>query len=398
MTDKNTTPKKTSPAKKLLIASALLIAVALAQHLIFDLIGVEAGQDLRMVDTDISISYGFDMSASFYSPGNRHFFFAARDGVQKLSSTGELRWQHGFNLSQPNMVGSGEMVAIGEPGGHKIYVFGPAGYLYSVDNLPYPALYFTVNSTGYLSVIMRSSTGYIIRAYDPRDHDTFHFHQAINNPNVFPFSVDVSNCGTYIAKALLDVDTLLLSRITFSYKRRVDSRGAQDGFFRSYRFDNELVARVRFTDDGRLIAVTDQQIVGFMAGEGNVGTLWNIPLHNRPDKLIIGDNHLAFVTGEAFLNDPDAEAPGILHIYNFNGNLTGTYDLGRRATHLSMSHNTVLAGTDRTFYAINQHGTLLWEYQAIQDVRDMIFLENTDTILLAGGNTATIMRRLRAGN
>ena len=386
--------KKLSPGRKLLIASGLLIAAALVQHLVFDMIGVEARGDLHMVDTAIGVSYGFDMHPSFYAPGGRSFFFAARDGVQNLTSGGELRWQDGFNLALPLMVGRGDIVAIGEPNGHKIYVYGPDGYLFSV-NLPHPAIYFTVNASGYLSVIMQTGSNYIIEVF--HSDDRHYYRMPIYDTNVFPFSVDVSNCGTYVAKALLDVDTLILSRLTFSYVRRAESRAHMmtEGMFRSYRFDNEFIVRVRFTDCGRVIAVTDKQIIGFMADSGHQGSEWSIPLHNRPDKLYIGDNILAFVTGDAFLNDPNADAVGVLHIYNFDGRHTGSFDLGRRATHLTMNHNTVLAGTDRTFYAINQQGNLLWEHSAIQDVRDMIFLDNTDTILLAGGTRAMVMRRIR---
>ena len=392
------TKKKLSPAKKLLIVSVLLISAALIQHLIFDLTGVEARQDMRMTDTGIGLTYGFDANANFYSPGARHFYFAARDGIQNISSTGELRWQHGFSMTAPTMVGRGEIVAVGEPGGYNIYVFGPNGYLYSV-NLSDPVLYYTVNSSGYLSVILMTDNGYIVQVFNPDDphNPRYGYRAPIYDDNVFPFSVDVSECGTFIAKARLDVDTLILSQLSLSYVRRVDSRGMPDGLFASYSFVDEFIARVRFTPCGRVIVVTDQQILGF-AAEGTAqdpGPLWSIPLHNRPDKFYIGENNFAFITGDPFLNQPDADEPGILRIYNFNGNLTGSYDLGRRATHLSMNHNTILAGTDRTFYAISVHGIRLWTYSAIQDVRDMLFLDNTDTVIEAGGTRATVMRRLR---
>jgi len=393
----DTEKKKSSPAKKMLIASGLLIAVALAQYLIFDLIGVGSRQDLRMIDTEIGVSYGFDMHARFYSPGTRNFFFVTRDGMQNISSTGEVRWQHGFNMVQPNMVGRGNIVAVGEPEGRRIYVFDMAGLMYSA-NLSHPILYFTVNQTGYLSVIMRTEVGYEVQVFNPNNptDPNYGYRAPINDANVFPWSVDVSECGTYIVKALMDVDTLIFSRLTFSYVRRVDSRGLPDGLFASYSFPNEFIFRTRFTECGRVIAITDRQILGFEPEGGTQGALWDIPLYNRLDIIHIGENSFAYVTGEPFLNEPEAESPGVLRIYNFNGQLTGTYDLGRRATHLNMGLNTAIVGIGRTFYAINHHGIQLWNYSAIYDVQDMLFLDNTDTILLAGNTRATVMRRLRA--
>ena len=387
--------RKFTLAQKLLIASLLLITVAVAQHLIFDLAGVEARQDLRLTDTGISISYGFDMHADFYSPGANHFFYSTRDGIQNISSIGEQRWQHGFNKIQPKMVGRGGTVAVGEPNGHRIYVFGQNGHMYTAI-LEHPVMLYAVNGAGYLSVIARTDTGYDVLLFSPDSQGSPPFRSSINDANVIPMSADVSNCGTYVAIALLDINTRMFSRVTFSYVRLVDSRGVLDGLFRAYDFDGEFVYRVQFTSCGRRALVfTDQRILGYESGEGPQGPMWSISLYNQLDKLYIGENILAYVTGDAFLNEPNAVSPGILRIYNFDGNLTGSYDLGSRATHLSIGFNTVLAGTGRRFYAIDRQGTLLWEYSAIMDVNNMIFLDNTDTVLLAGGTRAAVMRRLR---
>lgn len=381
--------KHGSVYKKMLIAAVLLITVAIIQHLVLDLLGVEARQDMVMTDTGIGVSYGFDMHAAFYSPSGRNFFFATRDGVQNLTSSGELRWQYGFNMVLPQVVGRGEFLAIGEE--YHIYVFGPDGMLYTVS-LQNPALYYTVNATGHLSVITRTNTGYHVKVFNPTNQREY-YRASINDPNVFPFSVDASNCGTYIVKALVDVNTLVFSRLIFGYLSEHDprSRAVVDGHFDFHRLPDEFIVRARFTDCGRVIVLTDRRIIGFRPGED---LLWDITLTNRPEHFYIGDNGFSYVTGDAFLN-LDAADPGVLRIYNFDGQPTGTYDLGRRATHLSMGHNAVLVGMGRTFYAINMHGTRLWTYSAFKDVQDKIFLDNTDTVLLAGGNRATVMRRLR---
>ena len=385
--------KKPSMARNLFILVLVVAGIAVVQHF-FGFFGVEARQDLRMTDTEIGLQYNFDVQASFHSYSGRYFFFSTRDGIQHVSSTsGESSWQHSFSMARPVMVGRGNVVAVGEENGQSIYVFDTSGLLYAVQ-LPNPLLYFTVNISGYLSAIVRTEVGYMILVYSPSNPDSYIYRAPFNDNNVFPFSVDVSNCGTYIAKALVDVNRLLFSRLTFSYVRRVDSRGVPDGLFAAYELPGELIVRSRFTNCGKVIVVTDRRILAYEPG--TQGNLWSINFYNQPDRLHIGDNKLAFVTGEAFINEIEAKSPGVLHIFDFNGLLLSTYDLERRANHLSISHNTVLVGTDRTFYAINQQGTRLWTYTAMQDVRQMLFLENTDTILQAGGNRATVLRRLRS--
>jgi len=385
--------KKPSAIRKLLIAAFLIVCVIGIQQVIFGIIDVEARQNLRMTDMDIGLNYGFDTQASFYSSGGRHFFFSTRDGVQSISSNGDIRWHHGFSMARPEMVGRGDVVAIAEKGGQSVYVLNSSGLMY-MASLPNPLLYFTVNPSGYLAVIVRTEIGYTVIVYSPNRPDTYIYRAPLNDSNVFPFSVDVSFCGTYIVKALVDVNTLLFSRLTFSYVRRVDSRGMPDGLFAAYDLSEQLIVRSRFTECGKVIVVTDTQILAYEPG--TQGLLWSIPFNNRPDKLYIGERGFVYITGEPFLNSPNAVNPGTLHIYNFDGQALGTYYLERRASHLSMGHNTVLAGAGRTFFAIDFNGRRLWTYTTMQDVRQMLFLENTDTILQAGSIRATVLRRLRS--
>jgi len=376
----------------MLFVALILVVVALFQNVAVQLMGGESNTILQMTATDVEISYNFDTRATFYSSGNRTFFFATRDGLQNIASTGDLRWQYSFNMNQPIIVGNGDIIAVGEPNGQIIYVFNNDGIMY-IANLLNPVLYYTINAVGYLSVIMRTHVGYEIQVFNPANPEdlSFGYRAPINDSNVFPFSVDVSDCGTYIAVALLDVETLTQSRLLFSYVRSVDSRGIPDGLIASYSFPNEFIFRVRFVDCENAIVITDKRILGYFAGQTTQGYNWNIPLHNRLDQVYVGSNIFAYVTGDRLLNDPFAEQPNMLRIYDFDGNLTGTYNLNGRTTHLSISNNTILVGVGRTFYAINSQGTELWNYTAIQDVLDIMLLDSTDTILLAGNTQATIM-------
>ncbi|MCL2400200.1 MAG: DUF5711 family protein [Defluviitaleaceae bacterium] len=385
--------KRTSPVKIVLVVAALLISAALIQQVILGMLSAEARQELHMAATGVSVSYGFDMHQGFHSPNTRHFFFSTREGVQIKTSAGDLLQEYSFNLRHPVMIGRGSTVAIGEPDGHKIYVFNTEGLWYYV-NFEHPTILYNVNQAGHLSVITRTNVGYELQVFNPNNPQSYVFRNPINDANVFPTAIDVSECGTYIALALLDVDTLIYSQITFNYIRRADSRalGLTDGLIRGYIYNNEFIYRIQFTNCGRVLVFTDQQILGFATGPETQGALWSIPLYNQPDILYIGENNFAYVTGDPFLNHPEAKEPGVLHIYNFYGQLTGTYDLGGRATHLSIGFNTILVGTGRTFYAITAHGLQLWQYSALQDVANMIFMDNTDTVLMAGGASAVVMQ------
>jgi hypothetical protein len=150
-------------------------------------------------------------------------------------------------------------------------------------------------------------------------------------------------------------------------------------------------------DDNKSLVFTDTQIICYQPGLGNaLDERWTIPLHNRIGPLAFyGGSRFSFVTGDRFLNDAAAAEPGEVNIYDMNGEQTGLFHLGRRATYLSMGHNHVIVGADRRFYALNHRGVRIWDYQTIHDTRGFIFLDNIDTVLIAGGTRASIMKRVR---
>ena len=145
---------------------------------------------------------------------------------------------------------------------------------------------------------------------------------------------------------------------------------------------------------------SDTQIVSLERGQGHsVSQRWAIELNNQIDRLdFYGDSRFAFVTGDAFTGNWDAKPVGTLQIFNMDGEMTGSFSLGRRATFLQMGHNSAIVGSDRVFHAVNHRGTSLWEFVALHDARSVLFLENTDTILVAGATRAEVWRRQRVRN
>jgi len=142
---------------------------------------------------------------------------------------------------------------------------------------------------------------------------------------------------------------------------------------------------------------SDERIVCFRLGTQTMcDELWQIPLHNKIDALAFyGGSRFAFAAGEPFLNDENALEAGLLQIYSVSGEKTGEYALARRATHLSMGWDAALVGADRNFFAISASGNRLWEYVSLQDTSQFIFLDNTDTVLMAGATSASVLKRVR---
>ena len=389
--------------KGIFIVGLLLLALAALAQYTFDWVGVGA-QDMRMESTGQGVTYALDANPSFHSNNSRFYFFATRSGIRYTSSGGETRncWQDSFSLTRPQMVTYGDIVAVSEDDqGRIIHVYNTDGRMYYVT-FNNPVRYFSVNGQGDLSVITQSDGIYSIYMIDRRDPTQrrfiFRYHLS-DNPMRFPVAVELSEDGSYIAIAYLNLYRHLVTEIEFHFTDGRGLFGTESLFAWTSLPQDEMILTMRFMAGNRLLLVTDSQITLQGVADSGIEEVWAEPLYNRLDQLAFcGNSRFAFVSGAPTSPDGrDADPVGTVNIFDLNG-LTGRFYLGRRATHLSMGHNAVIVGADRYFVAVNSRGAMLWQHTVFHDVRDMIFLDNTDTVLIAGPNRADVWRRQRTRN
>ncbi len=388
--------KKFTTGGKILIAAGLILIAGIIQYILFNVFGFGDGRSLAMTDTGKFVSYGIGSNAQFYSYDDDHFYFCTKDGIEYVSSDGATEWKEIYSLSNPDMVTAGEMVAVGDSMGGTVRVFNSEGLLYSVD-LDYPLLTFSINRTGILSVILQLDAGYSAHIYNRRNTIEPLARYEIHDALMHPVSVDVSEDGRFAVIAMLNLNVRLESRVMFYYTNETDAWGTDNGMVAAQDYPGEFVLDVRFMEDNRALVFTDGQVSCFIPGD-NISwpEAWSFPLHNEIGLMAFyGGSHFALTMGDKLLNDPEAAEPGEVFIYDVKGTglPTGQFSLGRKATSLSMGRGCVLVGANHRFYALNKQGERLWDYTATADARSVYFLDDTNTVLMAGGNRANIMRR-----
>ena len=386
--------------KGILLVAVLIFALAAMAQFTFNLLGV-GGEEMRMVNTGHGVSYAFDANPSFYSNNSRFFYFATRTGMRHVASGGGTGWQETFALTRPLMVTRGDVAAVGEAErGRAVYVYNSNGYMYSVT-FDHPLVGFSVNAAGYLAAITQVDGGFHIHVYNRLRQNDYLFRWSMYHeqfPMRYPVAAEVSEDGLYIVIAYWNTSgRQLATEIQFWTISEDGPRFGTDGLFAGLDLDDALL-RMRFMANNQLLLITDTQITLHSVAGNAVSEVWEEPLqlHNRLSRLAFcGNNRFAFVSGAPIRPDGRYADPlGTVNIFDLNGQ-TGRFYLGRNATHLSMGHNSVIVGADRYFHAISARGTSLWHHTVTHDVRDMIFLDNTDTVLIAGANRAYVWRRQR---
>ncbi|MDR1558830.1 MAG: DUF5711 family protein [Clostridiales bacterium] len=384
-------------AKVKISAVIAVIALILSIRLIFFNGGEAAVFSVTAADTEEYLSYSYDSGASFYSFNSKDFFFCTKDGVKFMSSKGGPHWEEIISLTSPVLYGKCDIIAVGESRGRTVYVFNTLGKIME-RKFNEPMLSFSVNKSGYLTVILQTASGYRVETYSPGSESAV-WQYVMVKPNVYPVSADTSPDGKVTAVSLLDLTPdarhSMTSQILFMYTNESDALKVEsaDGIFAGETLTDQI-ARVYFMDT-RLLAVSDKTIAAYsLGGKDKIKTDWQFPLQNEISRFCLyGEAGFCFITGEPL---PDAAEPqnvGVLNFYGMNGRRTGKFDSDGGAEYLSMNWGDAIVGTGRDYVAVNSRGSLLWRYKAAADLNQLIFLDNENTALTVGSSGASIIRR-----
>jgi len=393
--------------KRVIVIAALLIIAVVGQALLLPIIGFGQERYMRMMPTDVFLTYNFDSGAVFYSNDSRDFFFVTRDGVRRILHNGEVDWNHTQRFTRPVINGRGDFFAVGEVDrGRNISVFNTSGHVFT-STFENPVLSFNINDTGFLTAIVRAPAAYEIfvlnnAAHDATEMGSVLYMRVVGEQGLhFPTFAEVSPDGRFLVTATVDLTYHLSTILEFRFVNEADSWDFAQGLFGATTFNGELVTSMRFMSNNRLIVTTTSRIICFQIGPNHAewNEVWSIRLENELSHVgFYSNTHIIFVTGDRLLGLESGDPVGTVRIFNVNGVESGSFSLGRRVTHLSVGNNAVIIGSDRNFHALDIRGNPMWEHTLHQDSRDFMFLEDTNTVLVVGSTRADIMRRRRLRN
>ncbi len=350
-------------------------------------------QKTEFTKGDVIQKYNFDSKATFYSNSSSDFFFVTKNGVKYISLNGNAKWDVAIDLKEPKLVGNGDFVAVGELGGNMIYVFGKNGEIYRKqfeNNMIVQS--FNINKSGYVSVILQDGEEYRTIVFDSTGFNIWEWKYQL--PNIYPIATAVSGDSRILACALFNVSEYLSTNLMYAYLDKNEAKDFTDTIFYSKNKDELVVGALGFMGAGWHIAVSDGDVTGASFGSTNVITdEWGFEVNNKIDFFgLIGDRGFATVLGNSLINK-QGEGVGTINFYDNKGQPVGTVDLGKKAMSFTSSKDGVIVSTGRTYYAFSPKGKPLWQYEATADVNQVIFLNNTDTILVATPTEAAVYKR-----
>lgn len=317
------------------------------------------------------------------------YFQSTKDGIKFFDTTGAEKWNETYTMNSPTMIVEGPIAAVGELKGRMMYVFHEKGLLYKVQS-EYPITHFAVNKMGYVSVILQSKEGYMVRVYNESGKNSFELMYI--EPQKYPIATDVSDDGKMLVVSSVDVSgTKMISDVVF-FRMDQAGKGYVDNMVSTRRVENTIIPYLGYMADHQLIALGDHSILAFDA-VGN--EFWNKILQNKVQQVFLqGKDYLAIGYGDDLPNG-DGELAQTVAIYGLKGEKLGEFFVGKDITHLCANGHNIVVGAQRSFFGINLQGRVQWEYTATQDIKQMLPFEDRKRVLSVAKDSMQIMQVIK---
>lgn len=349
---------------------------------------------------EAKISYEVNSQADFYTY-SKYIYYCTKDGMQILNLKGEQIQNDTFTMTSPYMSYDGRIVGVSEKLGNTVNVYDEKGKLYSV-NTKLPITSFSVNKGGFVSIIIKDEEKNVhyIEVYNISGNKISTTMVPIEDG--IPIASDVSDDNRILGVSVIDIsDIQMKSRVMFYYIYAEQSSTVESSgdLFASFIKENQIVAILKFMNNNNVVAVSDMEIcfveVGNSVGnsvENKHSEKGSIQLKNKLDSIDFLENkYIVVAYGDSFINAKQPEEKGVVKWYNLSGSQINEFKTNKTVTGLYSGYGASIIGMNRNFKAVSNKGGLIWEYNAIQDVKKILFLDNTDNVLLVTNHEAIII-------
>ncbi|MBS4960617.1 MAG: hypothetical protein KHZ62_07365 [Clostridiales bacterium] len=336
-------------------------------------------------DTISSMKFEANSRSSFRTFG-QEFLQCTKDGVKYFEEMDSQKWNSTFTMTSPVITGEGEYTAVCELGGRVIKVYNRDGEIYSIQTEGIIER-FSLNANGYLSVITDLSPDHRVQVFDNKGAELMKREE--KQGNIYPLDVDISDDNRIVAVSYLDTsDVMLKGKILFFYAYRSEGKDFTDAMFAAVEKEDELIPSIHFMEGGVLSVLTDQSIYSF----GSDGAeRWKYDLTNEVTNINCDNKkYIVFSYGQELSNKEGIE-PGTVVRLDLQGKEKMLFHAGEDVTMLTTGDSEIVVGCGRDFYGVTNGGKVIWSYSAGQDVVNMLFMQNPNTVLCVTNVSANIL-------
>lgn len=239
----------------------------------------------------------------------------SKDGASYIDKSGNPVWSLSYQMKSPVCYVNGNYAAIGDQQGNAIYICDTTGLQGEATTL-LPILRLSVSAHGVTAALVEDSTSSYITFFK-KDGSTLDWGiKTIMAKSGYLMDVSLSPDGTQVMLSDLYIqDGALKNRIVF-YNFSEYGKSYPDRLVGGFdEFGESLCPRVRFFDEERAFAATDNQLAFFsLENVTSPELIKQVPVEESIRSIAYSGNYLAVV-----VDAPSGEFDSRLDVYHPNG-------------------------------------------------------------------------------
>lgn len=239
------------------------------------------------------------------------------DGANCINRKGEVLWNQTFEIENPILAVSQNVMAIGNYNGRTIYLMDTGKIIGEIDT-KMPLRNFAVSANGVVAAVLDDTADITwIYLFDSSGNTLVYFKTTMKDSG-YPVSITISDNGCLVGVSYLYMDNGMMRSSVAFYNFGPVGQNEIDNFVSSYDYMDTVVPLVKFLDNEKAVAVADNRLV-FFEGDQKPVSIADILLDSQMTGVYDGDGYVALV-----YNDVTGQALYKVDIYNDNGKLEDT--------------------------------------------------------------------------
>lgn len=240
----------------------------------------------------------------------------SNDGMKCVNEKGDVIWNETFQMQNPMIDISGDVVGIADYNGSMIYMMNKSGKLGTI-NTGMPIRKFCVSAKGLAIAILDDSDITPIHIYDTSGNTVAYFSTSMRNSG-YPIDIAITESGYVVAVSYLYVDNASYKTDVAFYNFGEVGQNQTDNLVSGYTYSNAIVPEVRFIDNSNAVAVADNRLM-FYTGDQKPISSGEVLVENEIAAVYYGEQYVALV----FNNTGDGDRYTV-NIYDRNGKIKDT--------------------------------------------------------------------------
>ena len=237
----------------------------------------------------------------------------SNDGMKCVNEKGDVVWNETFQMQNPMIDISGDVVGIADYNGSIIYMMNKSGKIGTI-NTGMPIRKFCVSAKGLAIAILDDSEITPIHIYDTAGNTIAYFSTSMRNSG-YPIDISITQSGIVVAVSYLYVDNASYKTDVAFYNFGDVGQNQTDNLVSGYTYSNAIVPEVKFIDNANAVAVADNRLM-FYSGDQKPVSNGEVLVEKEITAVYYGEQYVALV----FNNNGEGDRYKV-NIYDRNGKM-----------------------------------------------------------------------------